>query len=85
MYADTVGVLVENGEELAKDILPPKDCTVVEDSSNGILAAHRAGMQIIAFKNPTSGRQDLHLADIVVERMTDILPLIAASWEGMNE
>jgi HAD hydrolase, family IA, variant 3 len=65
--------------------LPPKDCTVVEDSSNGILAAHRAGMQIIAFKNPTSGRQDLHLADIVVERMADILPLIAASWEGTDE
>lgn len=50
----------------------PKDCTVLEDTTAGITAGKRAGMRVIAYRNPNSGVQDLTLADRVVERMADI-------------
>ncbi len=48
--------------------VPPVICTVIEDSTNGILAAKRAGMRCIALRNPHSGAQDLSRADYVVDR-----------------
>ena len=45
----------------------PKRCLVIEDSGNGIKAAKLAGMKCIAFKNPNSGKQDLSLADLVID------------------
>lgn len=45
----------------------PKQCLVIEDSGNGIKAAKLAGMKCIAFKNPNSGKQDLSLADLVID------------------
>lgn len=45
----------------------PATCVVVEDSSNGVLAAKRAGMACIGYQNPTSGEQDLSQATIVIE------------------
>lgn len=50
----------------------PADCTVIEDSASGILAAKRAGMHVIAYRNPNSGPQDLTLADRVVDSMTEL-------------
>ncbi len=50
----------------------PADCTVIEDSTSGILAAKRAGMHVIAYRNPNSGHQDLTLADRVVDSMTEL-------------
>ena len=50
----------------------PENCCVLEDTTNGILAAKRAGMYCIAFHNPHSGEQDLSLADRVVEKMAEI-------------
>ncbi|MDR1531012.1 MAG: HAD family hydrolase [Clostridiales bacterium] len=44
----------------------PERCTVVEDSSNGVLAAKRAGMRCVGYRNPNSGEQDLSLADTIV-------------------
>ena len=45
----------------------PRDCVVVEDSRNGVLAAKRAGMRCVGFQNPKSGDQDLSAASLVVD------------------
>ncbi len=45
----------------------PGECFVIEDSSNGVLAAWRAGMNCIGYINPTSGVQDLSRADLVTD------------------
>lgn len=50
----------------------PAACVVLEDTENGILAAKRAGMYCIAYRNPNSGKQDLHLADTVVDSLAEI-------------
>ena len=50
----------------------PEKCVVIEDSKNGVLAAKRAGMKCIGFKNENSGNQDLSKADIIVTRIHDI-------------
>lgn len=50
----------------------PEECIVLEDSGFGIQAAKKAGMQVIAYKNPSSGNQDTRLADYVVSSIKDI-------------
>ena len=50
----------------------PKKCIVIEDSTNGVKAAARAGMKCIGFYNKNSGEQDLSLANIVVENFANI-------------
>ena len=56
----------------------PQDCVVLEDAAAGVQAAKRAGMYCIAYRNPGSGRQDLSLADEIVEdiRSIDIRKLL---------
>lgn len=49
-----------------------KDCIVVEDSNNGIIAAKAAKMRTIGFKNPSSYNQDLSIADIVVNSFSEL-------------
>jgi HAD superfamily hydrolase (TIGR01509 family) len=49
----------------------PRDCVVIEDSHDGMLAAKRAGMRVIGHKNKGHG-QDLAKADKVVHSMTKI-------------
>ena len=57
----------------AKDLgVDPKDCTVVEDSENGVKAAKAAGMRCIALKLPHATPQDLSQADITVTHLTKI-------------
>ncbi|GHS93200.1 phosphatase [Planctomycetales bacterium] len=41
----------------------PAACAVIEDAATGVLAAKRAAMFCVAYRNPTSGKQDLSLAD----------------------
>ncbi len=41
---------------------PAEECLVIEDSRNGSLAAHAAGMCCWGFENPSSGAQDLSTA-----------------------
>jgi HAD superfamily hydrolase (TIGR01509 family) len=53
------------------DVLP-SDCFVLEDSHNGATAAKRAGMTCIGFQNPNSGKQDLSIADVLVNTITQI-------------
>ncbi|MGN0949661.1 MAG: HAD family hydrolase [Mitsuokella sp.] len=50
----------------------PAECMVLEDTAAGVLAAKRAGMYCIGFRSPHSGRQDLSLADTVVNHLDEI-------------
>ncbi len=50
--------------KLAKE--PIENCMVIEDSTNGILAAHRANIFCAAYRSPHSKNQDYTLANIVV-------------------
>jgi len=45
---------------------------VIEDSRNGVIAAKRAGMKCVGFRNPGSGDQDLSKADLVIESISSI-------------
>lgn len=54
----------------------PADCTVVEDSTNGTLAAKAAGMRCIGFVNPDSGDQCLDAADVLIHRFAELLDVL---------
>lgn len=43
-----------------------ENCMVIEDSTNGILAAHRAEIFCAAYRSPHSKNQDYTLADVVI-------------------
>lgn len=49
-----------------------EDCLVLEDSTNGILAAKNAGMKVIAVRNNYTPKQDLSKADLVVDSLDKI-------------
>lgn len=51
--------------------IQPNECIVIEDSTNGVLAAKAANMFCIGYYNPTSGNQDLTKADIVIDNFKD--------------
>lgn len=51
---------------------PVQNCMVIEDSTNGILAAHRAEIFCAAYRSPHSKNQDYTLADIVVSDFEDL-------------
>jgi HAD superfamily hydrolase (TIGR01509 family) len=53
----------------------------VEDSGNGLIAAHNAGLAVIAVPNPRfpPGAAALQLADLVVGTVADITPAAVAS------
>ena len=57
-------VFLKAAEELG---VKPWECIVIEDSSNGAKAAKAAGMACIGFLNPSSGEQDLSMADYLFE------------------
>jgi HAD superfamily hydrolase (TIGR01509 family) len=50
----------------------PCDCTVLEDSKNGITSAKLAGMKCIGYVNENSGNQDLSAADYIVISIKEI-------------
>ena len=52
----------------------PEDAIVLEDSYNGILAAHRAGIRAIAIPNPVTKFQDFSLASDVLESLVGFEP-----------
>ena len=51
---------------------PPCNCIVIEDSTSGVIAAKQAGMRCIAYKNPTSGSQDLSGADLIINSFSQL-------------
>ena len=55
---------LEAAEELGVE---PAEAVAIEDSPNGVKAARRAGMQVVAFPNPVTSAMDLTEADAIVE------------------
>ncbi len=49
-----------------------KECIVIEDSANGIFAAHNAGIFCIAYNSPNSKNQDLSLANIIINDFSEL-------------
>ena len=49
-----------------------ENCMVIEDSTNGILAAHRAGIFCAGFRSEHSALQDYSLANIVADDFQEL-------------
>lgn len=60
--------------ELAAEIAgePTNNCIVIEDSTNGIQAAHAAGIYCVAYKSKNSKNQDYSLAQKIIEDYKEI-------------
>lgn len=56
--------------------LTPGECIVVEDSTNGVKSAKGAGMFCVGFRNLNSGVQDLSLADVIVDSLSEAVQYI---------
>lgn len=54
----------------------PKDCAAIEDSTNGLLAAHAAGMRVIAIPNAAfpPAPEGLAVADVVLDSIAALTP-----------
>lgn len=51
---------------------PEQNCLVIEDSTNGILAAHAAGIFCVAYKSEHSAGQDYSKANMVISDFSEI-------------
>ncbi len=51
---------------------PKENCMVIEDSTNGILAAHRAQIFCAAYQSSHSKNQDYQFANIVVDQFSKL-------------
>ncbi len=49
----------------------PEECIVIEDSRNGVIAAKKANMKAIGYKDENSRGQNLDKADIVIKSFND--------------
>lgn len=56
---------------LEKTGVRPDECVVIEDSYNGVQAAHSAGMHIVATTNEYTENEDLSAADIILTCLGD--------------
>ena len=56
------------------------ECMVIEDSTNGIKAAHAAGIFCTAFKSEHSTGQDYNLANLVISDFKEIISSKATSF-----
>lgn len=62
--------------EAAKKLrVSPTDCLVIEDSYNGILAGHRAGMKVVALMD-TRFKQDTHLASALISDIAQLRDIV---------
>jgi HAD superfamily hydrolase (TIGR01509 family) len=50
----------------------PERCVAIEDSPNGVMSAHRAGMWALAVRTPYTARLDLPGADRIVDSLADL-------------
>lgn len=62
-------VFLKAVEELELSV---EECIIIEDSENGVKAAHAAQIPVIGFFNPDSGDQDLSKAAIVAEGFEEV-------------
>jgi len=60
----------------------PEQCVVIEDSTNGVEAAHRAGMACVGFDNPNSPGQDLSKASLRVKSILEVTPAVLTEQVG---
>ena len=60
---------------------PPEQCAAIEDSGNGIRAAHAARMRVIAIPNRRypPPPEALALANVILESLTELTP-VAVDW-----
>jgi HAD superfamily hydrolase (TIGR01509 family) len=63
-------------EAAARLAVAPERCAAVEDSGNGIRAAHAAGMRVLAIPNRRYPPPDdaLALADVVLDSIDELVP-----------
>jgi HAD superfamily hydrolase (TIGR01509 family) len=70
--------------EAAKGLgVEPASCVAIEDSHNGILSAHSAGMCVVAIPNnrfPPTG-EALAEADVVIDSLEDLRPELVSACE----
>lgn len=59
-----------------KLMVKQNECIVIEDSSNGVIAAKEAGMFCIGYRNLNSGNQNLKPADLILENFNEISKVI---------
>lgn len=50
----------------------PELCVVVEDSTNGLIAAKRAGMKTVGYSGSDHVNEDLTIADIIISKFSDL-------------
>lgn len=50
----------------------PASCLVIEDSRNGVVAANAAGMTSIGYAPPHGRKQDLSMANVVVQSLREV-------------
>jgi HAD superfamily hydrolase (TIGR01509 family) len=62
--------IFEHAALLSKD--PRENCIVIEDSTNGIIAAKAAGIFCIGYDSIHSKNQDLSLADMVITHFDEL-------------
>lgn len=51
---------------------PKEHCIIIEDSTNGIKAAHASGVFCVGYKSVNSHKQDYSLANIVIDRFEEL-------------
>lgn len=51
---------------------PKENCIVIEDSTNGVIAAKGAGIYCIGYNSENSKNQDLSLADTIISNFSEI-------------
>jgi len=54
--------------------LEPENILVIEDAEKGVVAAHKAGMKIIAIPNKYTQNNDFSLADKVIASIKELTP-----------
>lgn len=60
--------------ELSKE--PKENCIIIEDSTNGVLAANAAGVFCIGYSSKGSGEQDLKSANMIIHHFNELTPSI---------
>ncbi len=51
---------------------PIENCMVIEDSTNGIIASHKAGIFCVAYKSFHTHNQDYSLANLIISEYSEI-------------
>ncbi len=51
---------------------PKENCMVIEDSTNGVIAANRAGIFCAGFQSPHTEKQDISTANIIIDDFAKI-------------